>query len=174
MFLPKYESTNEQLSNGVNLLVSMLIRYPEIGTASFDPQNHCLKLKFMLSTMPSQSEFSATKQLLVDSISAYHVLEGLKLEISEILLSTYDQVSIISVVRDVHTISKDEISLIIAILKDKLKNHLIIDHNDSLREEDLLIQEDVIEEMLDNVKSYSTLHGIIGIRENGRVLVFNK
>ncbi|MBC8016407.1 MAG: hypothetical protein H7X79_11790 [Sporomusaceae bacterium] len=172
--MPKYESNNEQLSNGVNLLVSILIRYPEIGTASFDPQNHCLKLKFMLSAVPAQPDFSATKQLLLDSIAAYHVLESLQLKISEILLHTHDQVAMISIVRDVHTISKGEISLIITILRDKLEKYLITDYNDSLAEEDLLVQEEVIEEMLENIIHYRTLHGIIGIRENGRVLIFNK
>lgn len=174
MLLSKYESNNEQLSDGVNLLISLLVRYPEIGTVSFDVKNNCIKLKFMLSAVPAQSEFSATQYLLIDSITAYHMLEGLKIVVSEILLSTYDQVAMISIMRDVHTISKDEIALIITILREKLENYLIIDYNDSLLEEDLLIQEEVIEEMLENIKNYHTLHGLIGIRENGRVLVFNK
>lgn len=172
--MSNYDTNNEPLSNGVNLLVSLLIRYPEIGTAGFEPQNHCIKFKFMLSAIPSPSEFSATKQLLVDSIAAYHLLEGLKLTVSEILLSTYDQVAIISIVRDVHTISKDEIALMITILRQELENYLITDHNNSLAEEDLLLQEEVIEEMLENIKMYHKLHSIIGIRENGRVLVFSK
>lgn len=174
MLLPTHESSNEQLSNGINLLVSILIRYPEVGTASFDPQNHCLKLKFMLHTVPSPSDFSTTKQLVVDSITAYHLLEGLQLKTSEILLQTHDQVAMISIVRDVHTISSEELSLIITILQENLKDYLIIDNNESLAEEDLLVQEEVIEEMLENIKTYPELHGIIGIRENGRVLVFNK
>lgn len=61
MFLPKLESNNEQISDSVNLLISILIRYPEIGTIKFDPQHSCLIFKFMLSSLPSELEFSTIK-----------------------------------------------------------------------------------------------------------------
>ena len=174
MFLPKYDSNSEQISDGINLLISILVRYPEIGTVNFEPQNHCLKLKFMLSAIPSETEFSTTKHLLIDSIAAYHRLEGLQLKTSEVILHPYNPVAMVSVIRDVHTISKEEIALIITILREKLNNYLIIDYNDSLLEEDQLAQEEVIEDMLENIKTYHTLYRLIGIRENGRVLIFNK
>lgn len=174
IFLPKYEPTNEEISDGVNLLISILISYPEIGTVSFDPQYNQLKLKLMLSAVPSQDEFSNIKHLLIDSIAVYNMLEGLPLKTSEIELHTYDKVAMLSIIRDVHTISKNEITMIITLLREKLKNYLIIDYNVSLTEEDLLSQEEVIETMLENIKQHSLLHGLMGIRENGRVLVFNK
>jgi len=174
IFLPKKEPTNEEISDGVNLLISILISYPEIGTVSFDPQYDQINFKLMLSAIPSQDEFTNIKHLLIDSISVYNMLEGLPLHTSEIQLHTHDKVAILSIVRDVHTISKNEISLIITLLRENLKNYLIIDYNVSLSEEDLLSQEEVIEMMLDNIKQHSLRHGLIGIRENSKVLVFNK
>ena len=174
IFLPKNDPTNEEISDGVNLLISILISYPEIGTVSFDPQYNQLKLKFMLSAIPSQEEFSHIKKLLIDSIVAYTMLEGLPLKTSDIQLHTHDKVAMLSIVRDVHTISKDEITLIMALLREKLKSYLIFDYHVSLSEEDLLSQEEVIETMLENIKNHSLLYGLIGIRENSRVLVFNK
>ncbi|MBP2627692.1 MAG: hypothetical protein H6Q68_2403 [Firmicutes bacterium] len=174
IFLPKHKLTNEEISDGVNLLISILIRYPEIGTVSFDPQYNQLNLKFMLSAIPSQDEFSNIKNLLIDSIAVYNMLEGLSLKTSEIQLHTHDKVAMLSIVRDVHTISKNEITLIIVLLREKLKDYLIFDYNVSLSEEDLLLQEEVIENMLENIKQNLLLHRLIGIRENGRILVFNK
>jgi hypothetical protein len=174
IFLPKHEPTNEEISDGVNLLISILISYPEIGTVSFEPQYNQLQFKLMLSAIPSEDEFSNINHLLIDSIAAYTMLEGLPLQTSEIQLHTHDNVAILSIIRDVHTISKNEISLIVTLLRDKLKNYLIIDHNISLSHEDLLSQEEVIETMLDNIQQHSLQHGLIGIRENSRVLVFNK
>ena len=174
IFLPKHEPTNEEISDGVNLLISILISYPEIGTVSFDPQYNQLNFKLMLSAIPSQDEFSTIKQLIIDSIAAYNMLEGLPLQTSEILLQPHDKVAILSIVRDVHTISKNEISLIITLLREQLKSYLIVDYNALLSEEDLLSQEEIIETMLDNIKHRSLRHGLIGIRENSRVLVFNK
>jgi len=174
IFLSKHEATNEEISDGVNLLISILISYPEIGTVSFDPQYNQLKFKLMLSAIPSQDEFLSIKHLLIDSIAVYTMLEGLPLKTSEIQLYTHDKVAMLSIVRDVHTISKNEITLIMTLLRENLKNYLILDYNVSLSTDDLLSQEDIIETMLENIKSHSLLHGLIGIRENSRVLVFNK
>lgn len=173
IFVPKYKQ-NDEVSDGVNLLISILVRYPEIGTVSFDPKNNWLKLTFMLSNIPSQLEFSTVKYVLESSIIAYSTLEGLSLKTFDIQLNTYDQVSMLSIFRDVHTISKNEIALLITLLRAKFKSNLITDYNDTLQEEDLLIQEEVIEDMLLNIKKHHTEKGLIGIREDGRVLVFNK
>lgn len=174
IFVPNPEPNNEQISDGVNLLISILIRHPEIATVSFTPPNKCITLKFMLSTSPSAFEFSTIKRLVTDSITAYHMLEGLSMEFFEMELYSYDQVAIVSIIRDIKTISKDEISLITSLLQEHLKKYLIIDPHDSLSEEDLSRQEEVMEDMLENINYHSTMHPLIGIRENGRILIFNK
>ncbi|MGI6093694.1 MAG: hypothetical protein ACOYD5_12110, partial [Negativicutes bacterium] len=61
------------------------------------------------------------------------------------------------------------------LLRDKFQDRLVIDYNDSLLEEDLVMQEEVIETMLESMKKqYHGNNSLIGIREDGRVLVFNK
>ena len=172
--MPKYQPDEEQTSDGVNLLISILVRYPEIGTIRFDPQHNSLKLTFMLSGIPSQTEFATTKQLLLDSTAVYHMLEGFVISTSDVQLSTYDQVAMLTILRDVHTLSKGEIDLVITLLRDKFRDRLVTDRNDSMLEEDLLIQEDLIDNMLENMKLHRACHGLIGIREDGRVQVFNK
>jgi len=172
--MPKYQQGDEQISDGVNLLISILVRYPEIGTVTFDPKIHCLKLNFILSGMPPESDFNKIKKLLLDSITLYHILENLEKSNTDIFLNAYDQFAMLTIVRDVHTLSKGEITLIIALLRENLKDFLVTDPNDTLPEEDLLIQEEVIENMLENMKRTHADHSIIGIREDGRVLVFNK
>jgi len=114
------------------------------------------------------------KKLLINSITAYTMLEGLSLETYEFELYPYDKVAMLSVIRDFKTLSKNEIALIIALLRENFQKYLIIDPNDSLSEEDLLLQEEVIEDMLEYIKAQHCLHPLIGIRENGRVLIFNK
>lgn len=174
IFLPKLELNNEEISDGVNLLISLLIRYPEIATIKFDPQNSCLILKFMLSSLPSDLEFSTIKDLLTNSIIAYNRLESFPMKTSEIELHSHVQVAMITIIRDIYTLSKNEITVMITLLKEHFKDFLVIDNSDSEQEDDLLMQEEVIENMLDNIKSHHHLHGLIGIRESGRVSVFNK
>lgn len=174
MFLPKLEPNNEHISDSVNLLISILIRYPEIGTIKFNTETNCLLFKFMLSASPSELELSKFKNLLLDSIIAYNMLEGLSLGTSEIELHTDAQVAMLTIIRDIYTLSNSEITLIIALLRQQLHHYLIVDTIDSPNEEDLAVQEEVIEDMLIRIKDHRHLYGLIGIRENGRVLVFNK
>lgn len=172
--MPKFQQDDDRVSDGVNLLISILVRYPEIGTINYDASNHTIKLTFMLSTIPSDTEFARLKATLTSSISAYHVLRETKGAKADVCLSDCGGVGMLTILRDVPTLSKGEIALIITLLRDSLNNKLITDANDALLEEDLLIQEEVIDNMLANIKEQYNGNGLIGIREDGRVLVFNK
>lgn len=172
--MAKMQQSDERVSYGVNLLVSILVRYPEIGSINFDATNNTLKLTFMLATVPTDAEYADIKRILLTGISAYHVLEQSKENIAEITFSSCEQVAMLTIMRDVATLSKGEIGLIIGLLRDNFANNLIVDENAALLEEDLIIQEELIGNMLENVKTQRSNNGLIGIREDGRVFVFNK
>lgn len=172
--MPKFQQNDDRVSDGVNLLISILVRYPEIGTINYDADKHTIKLTFMLSTIPSETEFARLKATLTNSLAAYHVLQETKAAKADVDLSDCGGVAMLTILRDVPTLSKGEIALVITLLRDSLNNRLITDANDALLEEDLLIQEEVIDNMLANIKDQYTGKGLIGIREDGRVLVFNK
>jgi hypothetical protein len=172
--MAKLQQDDDRVSSGVNLLISILVRYPEIGTINFDAENNTIKLTFMLSGIPTEPEFSKTKAMLLGSIAAYHILEQTRPATADVQLSSCEQVAMLTILRDVPTLSKGEIALIIALLWDNLKEKLIADENDTMLEEDLLVQEEVIDSMLESVKAQHNCSGLIGIREDGRVLVFNK
>ncbi|MGI6092321.1 MAG: hypothetical protein ACOYD5_04975, partial [Negativicutes bacterium] len=87
--MSKYHQDDENISDGVNLLISILVCYPEIGTINFDPRTNSLKLTFILSNLSTQTKCMEFKQLLTDSISAYHLLENTNMKIAEIEFSTY-------------------------------------------------------------------------------------
>jgi len=173
--MPKFQQDAEApLSDAVNLLVSILVRYPEIGSINFEPSKQTLKFTFLLTKIPSPELFAATKQLLHNSITAYHLLAGHKPAICDIELTHYDKVSLLTINRDVSTLTKGELTLVITLVREKLKELLVTDNNDAMLEEDLLLQEEVIETMLQSIKAERANSGLIGIREDGRVFVYNK
>ncbi|SMC64583.1 hypothetical protein [Sporomusa malonica] len=166
---------DQQVSDGANLLISMLVRYPEIGTINFDPEANSLALTFMISGIPTAKEFEVAKQLIINSIAAYQLLEGVTNGRIDVDLSSYEQVAMLTIRRDVHTMSRGEIGLTIKLLRDRFADRLVADRNDAMLEEDLLFQEEVIEDMLENMRRKDhDDHSLIGIREDGRVFVFNK
>jgi hypothetical protein len=172
--MAKMKQDDERVSNGVNLLISILVRYPEIGTINFDAEKNTLKLTFMLSGIPDDGTFAKIRRILLNSIAAYHMLEGSKEVTADVKLSSCGEVAMLAILRDVQTLSKGEITLIIALLRENLKDRLVVDDNDAMLEEDLLVQEEVIDNMLETIKTQRSGKGLIGIREDGRVLVFNK
>lgn len=173
--MPEFDQNNQQVSNGANLLISMLVRYPEIGTINFNPEDNSITLTFLISGIPTNGDFNNLKRHIINSVTAYHVLKDIKGSTIDVELSSYEQVAILTIMRDVHSMSQGEINLTIKLLRDFFGERLVADHNDTLLEEDLLLQEEVIEDMLENMrKQYNDHHSLIAIREDGRVFVFNK
>ncbi len=163
-----------RVSDGVHLLISLLVRYPEIGTISFEPDHHALKLTFMIQNKESVVNVKAVETLLNHSLAAYHSLEGLSDITVQVQFVSIPPLVIVHLVRDVYSLGKSEIELVIAILKDQVGENLIVEQNSSLVEEELLFQEELIDNMLENIKNEDSDRRLFGIREEGRVMVFNK
>jgi hypothetical protein len=172
--LPKLQQDSDSISHGANLLISILVRYPEIGKINYDAATGTIRMTFMLSGNPDAAELSTIRELLLASIAAYHTLEDISGANTAVRTSTCDTVAMLTIDRDVETLSKGEITLVIALLRESLEDRLVTDENDAILEEDLLVQEEVIGTMLESMKKDHGANGLIGIREDGRVLVFNK
>jgi len=172
--MPRYRQDSGELCDSIGLLISILVRYPEIGTVKFSPQSQTLKLSFILSRLISNEEYQIFTERLCTSLEAYNMLEAQTDVIINTSYDQYEQIGVLEIDRDVHTLSRTEISLIITIIKDHFEGNLVIDKNDSLLEEDLLVQEELIENMLEHLKGVRYEKNLIGIREDGRVMVFNK
>ncbi len=171
--MPIYKE-DEPASDGVNLLISILVCYPEIGSIRFEPKKNVLQLTFLLSEIPSDENYTSLCYLLRNSIDAFHSLVGTSANIVDVQLSPFEPVVLLTITRDINTLFKGEINMLITLLRDHLKSRLLRDYNESMLEEDLRLQEDVIEDMLANIKKHQHEHRLIGIREDGRVMVFNK
>ncbi len=172
--MPKLQQDSDSISHGANLLISILVRYPEIGKINYDALTGTIRMTFMLSGNSDAAELSKVRALLLSSIAAYHTLEDISGAVTAVRTSTCDAVAMLTIERDVETLSKGEITLVIALLRECLQDRLVTDENDEFLEEDLLVQEEVIGTMLESMKKDHGANGLIGIREDGRVLVFNK
>ena len=172
--MPKFRQDDGELCESVGLLISILVRYPEIGTVKFNPGSQTLRLSFLLSRLIKENEYEVFAEKIRTSLETYNMLEGHEQVIIKTALRSFDNISVIEVDRDVHTLSKTEIGLIITLMKEFYAGRMIVDTNDNLLEEDLLVQEELIDNMLDQLKVARYEKNLIGIREDGRVMVFNK
>ena len=97
--------------------------------------------------------------------------KDIKLEIN---IKKYEELAFINIIRDIKTLSRTEIVLISSIISNSFKEKLVCDKNDALQEEEILLQEEVMENMLSIMKKNHFSTRLIGIREEGKVIVFNK
>jgi len=162
------------MPNGISLLISILVRYPEIGTINFNPRNHTLKFIFLLTKVLSDADFLRFKEKVILSLETLGYLENRRADTINLEKSVFEGITQIEVIRDVDSLTREEISLIIQLFRQEFPHNLVTDHNDNLLEEDLQVQEELIENMLEDLRIAGNEKNFIAFREEGRVLVFNK
>ena len=174
LLLPvKYKNVDD-VSDSMGLLISILVRYPEVGSINFDPQSHELRLTFILAGALENNEVATIKELLMDSVSVYHQLEKIRPHVFLVEWNNNDNYTILDVKRDVDTLSRNEISFLMELFHTQFQNILITDNSEEIWEEDLQIQEEMIGHMLESIKNGMSDKKLIAYREEGKVLVFNK
>ncbi len=173
-FMRKFKRGKKPNMDAINLLVSILVCYPEIGTVSFEPDDNTLKLTYVLGKVPEKSLQESAAAFIEDSIVTYHSLEGFSDGHIAIVFDVQDGAAFLHIIRDMNTISQGEIGLVSTLVREQFAAVLISDLNRDAAEEADVVREEVIDRMLGSMKVNRVGERMIGIREEGRVMVFNK
>ncbi|KAF1084609.1 hypothetical protein SPSYN_02387 [Sporotomaculum syntrophicum] len=164
----------DDVTDCVGLLISILVRYPQVASINFDPWEQILRFNFICSRVLNDLEFEEFKILLLNSIQTYNYLEKKDAVLIEIVHQVYDDLTLIEIKRDVGTLVQEEIALVVAVFNQFLGGNLVSDLNEAIIEEDLIVQEEIIEQMLESVRGSEEDKHLYAFREEGKVLVFNK
>lgn len=164
----------ESINDGVHLLISILVCYPQIVAVKFVPDNKTLRFTVMLKPDLNCDRLQLISQKMRQSLDVYHWIE----HSTDYLFYTEEKVdekiNLFTICRDVETLNKKEIELIISILQDIANEFLIRDDEHSLMAEELQAQAEVLENMLRNLGKQIKIPALFGVREDGRVMVFDK
>ena len=157
-----------RLQDGVGLLTSILMRYPEVGSVHYWREQHSLKLTFLVS---QDQDVTPLQEHLKPALELFHQLEGQKMRIFDIACRSEESVCVITISRDVDSLTQREVGLIVELLKRKYKHQLVYDEM-YLLEEEQIYQEQMITQMLTSIQSNDINKNVVALREEGRVLVF--
>jgi hypothetical protein len=174
MHLQYKSSPQEEVSDSIGLLISILVRYPEVGTINYDPLKQQLKFTFIFSCVLDDKELVNFKKTMVDSIDTYNFLEDRTPDFIDVNSYLCENFTMLEVTRDVGTLTQEELSLTIELVHLGFSHSLVTEKNEAVLEEDLIMQEELIEHMLENIRVSTPEKNLIAFREEGRVLVFNK
>jgi hypothetical protein len=155
---------------GVGLLISILVRYPEVCSVRYLQQEHALKFSFTLFGKENGERFI---EKLRDALEVFHRLEGIMMKLCKVEQKLEEHLSLLTITRDVSSMSQMEVGLIVDLVKTELSKHLIYDELEAeLPEDELIFQEEVIGQILQSFKESVLDKSFIAIREEGRVLVY--
>lgn len=159
----------------INLLTSILLCYPEISEISVEPEHEEVYISYTINKILNDEDLSQTREFLEDSILSYQYLEHLTPEKNNIVLEVKEKATFINITRDVKTFSHGELRLLNEIIKDKFAKNLIRELDRvPIVDTSILTQLELIDTMLGSLKINPVEEKMVGIRENGRVIVYNK
>ncbi|MDP4158345.1 MAG: hypothetical protein Q8911_01090 [Bacillota bacterium] len=156
------------IQDGVGLLTSILQRYSEVGSVQYWREQNALKFTFM--TMRSQ-DVSSLHEILKPALEVFHKLEGTIMRIFDITGRCEENVCVITVIRDVDSMTQREVGLIVELLKREYKKKLLYEEI-NLPEDEQIFQEEMISHMLSSIQSRDINKNVVALRDEGRVLVF--
>ncbi len=161
------------VSDNIGLLISILVRYPEIGSINLDSHNKKIKFTFIVAELLDKHYIQDFFLRLEDCIDAFLHIKGN--EIHDFEYNSWDHSGLITleISRDVETISQDEIALVVALVNEMFGGMLIIDVSGHI-EEDIDYQEQLIGDILKKIPTTVNFKNLYAYRDEGKVMVFNK
>lgn len=158
----------------VNLLTSVLIYYPEISKISIEPDEK-IYINYIIQKILTDEEIEKTRTLLEECLKSYHYLEKTQVECDEVKINIEEKATFITTKRDMKTFSHGELRLINTLINEEFGKLLIMDTDKiPMIDSTMLAQMDLIDTMFASLKINPVVEKMIGIREAGRVIVFNK
>ena len=120
-------------------------------------------------------ELDAFARLLSESIETYHVLVA-NIWVEEV--SAEKKTVMFHVECDVMTLDRDELTLIARLFTERFGKALLVDEHSlqKLEEDFATVQSELLDQMLDQVqrREFRFRMHMVGLRENDRVVVYNR
>jgi hypothetical protein len=174
VFKLKGKQPTKQDAYTTNLLISLLMRFPEVMTINYDVPKDCVKFTFMLGGSVEKTEFMRFKKLLSESLSAYQDLTGEDFVMKAKLVRS-GNLTLLELSGCTTTLSLEAIQLVTGIVDSVFDDILFRDAEtlDAVRDDELMRQEEIIEYLLSH-STGSKQESLIAFREAGKVYVYDK
>lgn len=159
---------SEASMDSIQLVASLLMCYPEMGKVTLDSAEEGVWLDFSLLAEPDAEKMVKTEKLITDSLKLFHELEG----ISHARLAFFYEKLALHVFRDIESLTRTEIELLVALINDSFGDILVPDAVREMDEETLYTQSEMIDHRIRFLRENHIKENMVGIREDGRVMVY--
>lgn len=163
----------KQDAHTTNLLISLLMRFPEIMSIKFDMPHDSAKFTFILAGSIIKEDVTNFKLVLKDSLLAYQELTGECLQVKP-KLQRSGKLSLLELRCSTTALSLEGIQLICGIVSGHFPRMLVRegDTAEFIHEEELIRQEEIIAYLLSH-NTGARQDNLIAFREAGKVFVYD-
>ncbi len=160
---------------GLDIFISVLLRYPEFNAVKYDAGNGEIKIEVALQGKIEKGKQARFISEAHKSVAMFHKLSGIETNIIKIKFKEYEEsdLTFLRYHRDVQSLTEGEVEVFARLLQ-KCFNEFII------RDSGKIITEDVFKERIKENLLYkinrekASTSNFLAYRDHGRVLVFNK
>lgn len=172
--MPACNNSPKDDKDSINLLTTLLIRYPEICTVSYTGQKSRLQLRFILKHSLSTQDHIQFQVEIHNCLKSYiYFAKAEEPQVFEVKYKEGSGIGVVEIVRDAATLTREEIGFLISYMQERFPAQLVYDDLD-FPEDELIEQEDLISNMLEKLKKKYPQYNLMAVREEGRVLVFKR
>ena len=165
---------SEGASLQATLLVSILLRFPEVSSVRFLPQEGRIAFTFLLRQPENSVCLASFEQSVLEHLDAFSAIVLSVSGFVSVECKTYGPLTVVEVIREVKSFSRQELSMLIALIRDYFGDALVVETSDTLHLEEQMFEEGLIDDILEDVRRAGPWRELMGFRDAGRVLIFNK
>lgn len=162
-------------SPGTSLVVSFLIRYPELSSVRFCPETERLTFRIFLKGIVELTKEQAFIQYVETYVAACRELEPSFADAGTIRFERFEEgATALCYEQRIQQLDLPEVRLFMELARQDFEDLFSDDKLLSPYEEEVVAHEAVIERILQDKNTIREEKPIVGYREGGRVFVFNR
>lgn len=167
------EMLRKNESPATRLLISMLIRYPEVSSVRYDPETKSLVFSFFVQGILDEQKQVDCHQSLATHLEICGSLDRKCASIGKLLFSPLDDMTWITYQQSIQLISAAELIILTHVLHTHFPEQVALDLL-GIEHYDLEQQEEVIDRLLGLPETLGENKLVVAYREDGKVYVYNK
>ncbi len=162
-----------EASDAVGLIITLLVRYPEIATIVSHPTDGTLTLAFAIAAALDRSTERDLRESVIDHVRALLELSGDTHDTLGIVCESDAGMSFVRITRDARSFTREELQVLVALLADRFAARLV---KSPAADDDACEDEGAADELVDYaleaLRDPAQQRSLVGFREEKRVLVY--
>jgi len=161
-----------ETSDAVGLIITLLVRFPEIATIVSHPTDGTLTLSFGITSALDRVSVMAVRDSVNEHVRALLACGRDEPDALEVRCDSDAGMSFVRITRDVRSLTREELHVLVAVLADRFGERLVKSPASDDAFDDDVAADEVVEYALEALRDPAHQRSLVGYREEKRVLVY--